>query len=325
VFHVEGNLTAKKSKARLDTLKSGAKKTELILPQTEPPPSPKAPLDRLVFAGVKAAGDWQAPEEVLQEILKEIRDRLAEVAASKPTRLERVKTLQFKKEALQASVADLAVKRAAVRQRYLQKKTAQFEDQSRKVEESVGREDDVDFTINLLEQEIETVQAEVEYLREAFGHLEVGEEEGQVVEFEPQTEPPIPVVEEEEEEDQEPTRGPGDEDEELVNDQEGAVDKAARGVEDGDGPVGDQAATGGSGGEPEEPVDDQEEPVDATPPGVVNEDEPAGDQAATGGPEDENENEKGEEEEEEETAAPAGGVPEEEEKGEEKEAVLGDE
>jgi hypothetical protein len=202
VFPVEGNLTATKSKARLQARQKG-RQTDIKLPKTVPR-STRPPLERLLFAGTKAASDPDIPEECLNQIATEVEKQVLLLERSRQTSLRRVTALQEEKASLRDRVVELAAKRNAVRQRYLQKKTAQFDDQSRKSDENIGLDNDIDCTIELLKQEIEVVSDEVAYLRDAFGHLEGIGEEFDTFEQPPETEDiptepaAAPLVDEEE-------------------------------------------------------------------------------------------------------------------------------
>jgi recombination DNA repair RAD52 pathway protein len=161
-----------------------------------------------LFAGSKAAADPDIPDECLHQIATEVEKQVLLLERARQTALKRVAALQEEKDTLQARVADLAAKRPAVRQRYLQRKTAQFDDQSRKSDETIGLENDIDCTIDLMRQEIEALSDEVRYLDDAFGHLDGIHEEDDEVESQPGPEKMAPepadephVEEEEEEED----------------------------------------------------------------------------------------------------------------------------
>jgi hypothetical protein len=170
VFPVEGNFTASKSKQRLEARRTG-KTAEVSLPK-KVRRSAHPPLERLVFAGLKAADDPTASDEIVAEITAEVQKQLDFAERSRVLSIQRVENLQEAKDALREELASVNLKRAAVRQAYLQKRTAGFEDQSRKTDESIGVDSDIDCTIEFLREELEAVTDEVQYLRDAFGALE---------------------------------------------------------------------------------------------------------------------------------------------------------
>jgi hypothetical protein len=186
VFPIEGNLTARKSKERLEAKRAGKRRADAAPGPLKITRTPHPPLERLVFAGLRAADDPSAPEDTVAEIAAEVQKQLDVAEQSRGISIKRVEGLQQAKDALREELAAVAARHAAVRQAYLQKRTARFEDQSRKSDESIGVDSDVDYTIELLREEIDAVRDEVQYLEDAFGSL--GED------------PAAPPVEEEEEE-----------------------------------------------------------------------------------------------------------------------------
>lgn len=151
---------------------------------------------RLVYVAQKAAVSKNIPVDTMDEILNELDKQLKrsiqfETKASKEYKeLGMLYSYYVKKK--KKVEKDFEAKRqeyAHVHQEFENKQTI-------KRDEKIGFDDDVDFTIELLKEEIEAAQKEIEYLKTAFRFNDQNDEEEEVFEEEEEE----IIIEEEEEE-----------------------------------------------------------------------------------------------------------------------------
>jgi archaellum component FlaC len=167
VFPIESQRVKAKTKAKLQERRKDKPQTPIRPKHIRHAIHPS--IDRLVLAGQRAAEEPDVPERVLTEIYNEIDKQIGLLQQSKIVSRDRIAAVQEEIFALEKRANDLAAKRAAVRQKWLQLRTARSQDESRKTDESIGSANDVEVTIGILEEEIEAVEKEVQYLRDVFG------------------------------------------------------------------------------------------------------------------------------------------------------------
>jgi hypothetical protein len=130
---------------------------------------PEVDQHRLVYAAHKAADAPDVSQEVLLEIEAELDKQLTRAKNFKSGASKKVQRYDEDYKETKALLAHLVDKKAEARKNYLQKKTGAFANKFQETDDDIGRPDDMDFTIHLLEMEIDAVTKELDYIKAVLG------------------------------------------------------------------------------------------------------------------------------------------------------------
>jgi hypothetical protein len=106
---------------------------------------------------------------MLEGIEAELDARIKESKMFKGGASQKIAQLDLEYTAAKELLEHLAEERADVRREYLQKKTARFVNKFQDTDDDIGRDDDMDVTIEILQAEIDAVTGELEYIKTVLG------------------------------------------------------------------------------------------------------------------------------------------------------------
>jgi hypothetical protein len=124
---------------------------------------------RLVYAAQKAADAPDVSQDVLVEIDAELEKQLTRSRNFKSGASKKIQKYDEDYRESKELLADLVERKAETRKNYLQKKIGAFANKFQETDDDIGRPDDLDFTICLLETEIDTVTKELDYIKAVLG------------------------------------------------------------------------------------------------------------------------------------------------------------
>ena len=130
---------------------------------------------KLVFVAQKAANSVDCSPEIMQKIIAELDKQISVSKQFEEKANQNMDNLDFEYEEMKKEKDELTKQYDKKRKEYLRLHKQNEEREIIKRDEKIGFDDDVDFTIEMLENEIENATKEINYIKTAFEDLDKSE------------------------------------------------------------------------------------------------------------------------------------------------------